>query len=98
MDDTISFDRNDYRADRFQIARDCSVVSIGNNRKNIRLSGTRDLQSALKVLYSLPINNFNIINIHEFLSKHFIIVNFLNFIIILKPSLVFYSLVDFGQC
>ena len=29
-----------YRADRFQIARNCSTVSIVENRKNIRLSGT----------------------------------------------------------
>ena len=27
------FDRNDYRADQFQIVRDCSIVSVVNNGK-----------------------------------------------------------------
>ena len=41
MDDTdFPFDRNDYDADRFQIVCDWSIVSIVNNRKSIRLSGT----------------------------------------------------------
>ena len=35
MDDT-----NFFSTDRFQIVRDCSIVSIVNNRENIRLSGT----------------------------------------------------------
>ena len=39
------FDRNDYRADRFQIVRDCSIVFIVNNQKIIRLSGTGALSS-----------------------------------------------------
>ena len=45
LHDTDFFDRNDYRADRFQIVRDCSIVSIVNNRKYIRVSGTGVLNS-----------------------------------------------------
>ena len=40
------FDRNDYHADRFQIVRDCSIVSIVNNRKDIRLKGLSQIHRA----------------------------------------------------
>ena len=47
----ILFDRNDYRADRFQIVRDCSIVFIVNNRENIRLSGAGALRGRYKEAY-----------------------------------------------
>ena len=39
MDDTDFFS-TDFRADWFQIVRDCTIVSIVNNRENIRLCVT----------------------------------------------------------
>ena len=36
------FDRNDCCADRFQIVRKCSIISMVNNLKNIRPSGNGD--------------------------------------------------------
>ena len=60
------FAKNDYRADRFQMVRDCSIVSIVNNRKTysakwdrglIRIQVTHDWSICLKSVHGFTLNS-----------------------------------------